>query len=88
LTSGTDKWGSAKKVDGCRILMCGSQALGMGDIGNAAYVEDGKDYGNQQGISYGKILGMKKPKFINNATRTVEDFGVMVVDVATGGADA
>jgi N4-gp56 family major capsid protein len=88
LTSGTDKWGSAKKVDGCRILMCGSQALGLGDIGNAAYVEDGKDYGNQQGISYGKILGMKKPKFINNATRTVEDFGVMVVDVATGGADS
>jgi N4-gp56 family major capsid protein len=82
------KWQSNGNVDGCRILMCGSQALGMGDIGNAAYVEDGKDYGNQQGISYGKILGMKKPKFINNATRTVEDFGVMVVDVATGGADS
>jgi N4-gp56 family major capsid protein len=81
------RWGSGADLTGCRILMCGSQALGMGDIGNAAYVEDGKDYGNQQGISYGKILGMLKPKFINNATRTTEDFGVMVVDVAMGGND-
>lgn len=81
------RWGASTDVTGCRILMCGSQALGMGDIGTAAYVEEGKDYDNQQGISYGKIFGMLKPKFINNATRTTEDFGVLCVDVAIGGND-
>jgi N4-gp56 family major capsid protein len=81
------KWQTNGNVDGCRLLMCGSQALGFGDIGNAQYIEDDKDYENQQGISYGKIFGMLKPKFTNNATRTTEDFGVMCVDVAIGGSD-
>lgn len=41
LTSGVDKWGSGKNVDGCRILMCGAQALGFADIGAPEWVEKG-----------------------------------------------
>jgi N4-gp56 family major capsid protein len=77
------KYGASGTVDGCQILFCGAQALGMADIGNAEWNEKGFDYDNQQGISVGKILGFLKPKFgsiyENNA---VEDFGVISVYVA------
>lgn len=76
------KWGSSGNVDGCRILLCGAQALGFADIGDAEWNEKGFDYGNQQGISYGKIMGMIKPKFDSLESGTEEDFGVMCVDVA------
>lgn len=78
-----DQWGGAGDVDGCRVLMLGAQALGMADLGVPYWEERNHfDYGNQLGISVGKILGFLKPQFHSNATGTVEDFGVMCVDVA------
>lgn len=77
------KWGAGGNVDGCRVLFCGAQALGFADIGNPEWVEKGFDYENQQGISTGKILGFKKPKFYTQYSGgTVEDFGVIAVDFA------
>lgn len=77
------KWGSTGTVDGCRMLFCGAQALGFADIGNPEWVEKGFDYENQQGISTGKILGFLKPKFYTQYSGgTVEDFGVIAVDVS------
>ncbi len=77
-----NKWGAAGDVDGCRILVCGAQALGFADIGDAEWVEKGFDYENQQGISYGKIMGMLKPKFHSIYENAEEDFGVIALDVA------
>lgn len=39
--AGGSKWGNAGAVDGCRILMCGAQALGLADIGAPEWVEKG-----------------------------------------------
>lgn len=77
-----NKWGGSGDVDGCRILMCGAQAMGYADIGSPEWVEKGFDYDNQQGISIGKIAGMLKTQFKSVTTGTVEDFGVMCIDVA------
>jgi N4-gp56 family major capsid protein len=72
------KWGGSGTVDGCQVLFCGAQALGMADIGAPEWVEKGFDYENQQGISVGKILGFLKPKFGNiYEANSVEDFGVL-----------
>jgi N4-gp56 family major capsid protein len=72
------KYGAAGTVDGCQILFCGAQALGMADIGNAEWNEKEFDYGNQQGIEVGKILGFLKPKFSTiYESGNVEDFGVI-----------
>jgi N4-gp56 family major capsid protein len=89
LASGS-KWGSggAGKVDGCRMLFCGAQAMAFADIGSAMWDEEMFDYENQIGISTGKIFGFLKPKFHTDVTNSVEDFGVIAVDVATGGADS
>jgi hypothetical protein len=71
------KWGGGA-VDGCRMLFCGAQALGMADIGAPEWEEKEFDYGNQQGISVGKICGFLKPKFSNiYEAGAVEDFGVI-----------
>lgn len=73
------KWGGGS-VDGCQILFCGAQALGMADIGNPEWVEKGFDYENQQGISVAKILGFLKPKFNSiYSGNTTQDFGVISV---------
>jgi N4-gp56 family major capsid protein len=77
------KWGSDGKVDGCQVLFCGAQALGMADIGAPEWNEEGFDYGNQQGIAIGKMLGFLKPKFGNiYENGSVEDFGVISAYVA------
>ena len=78
LASGS-KWGAGSNVDGCQVLFCGAQALGMADIGAPEWVEKGFDYENQQGISVGKILGFLKPQFgsIYESTTAAEDFGVI-----------
>jgi N4-gp56 family major capsid protein len=77
------KWGAGGTVDGCQILFCGAQALGMADIGNPEWIEKGFDYENQQGISVGKILGFLKPKFNSiYAGNTTQDFGVISVYAA------
>lgn len=73
------KWGAASAIDGEAMLFCGAQALGLADIGDPYWVEEGYDYENQQGISIGKIFGLLKPKFKSMyAGNTVQDFGVLV----------
>ena len=81
-TSGTDKWGSGSDVNGARALFCGAQALAMADIGLPEIVEESFDYGNQQGISIGKIFGLRKPKYNSDYNDSVEDFGVIAVDTS------
>jgi len=77
-TEAATKFG-AGSVEGQHLLFCGGQALGMADIGSPEWVEKGFDYENQQGISVGKIMGFKKPKFNSiYASNTVQDFGVIV----------
>lgn len=78
LAASGSKFGAGGAVDGCQILFCGAQALGMADIGAPEWVEKGFDYENQQGISCGKILGFKKPQFYSQYSGgTTEDFGVL-----------
>ena len=78
------KWGADADVDGARALFCGAQALAMADIGNADMTEDTFDYGNQSGISVGKIFGLRKPKYhVGSGTSgNVQDFGVITLDTA------
>jgi N4-gp56 family major capsid protein len=72
------KFGGSGTVDGCQILFCGAQSLGMADIGPPEWNEKGFDYDNQQGISTGKIFGFRKPQFVNPYSgSTLEDFGVL-----------
>ena len=52
------------------------------DIGIPEIVEDTFDYGNQNGISIGKIFGLKKPVYHSDVTGQDEDFGVIALDVA------
>jgi len=77
------KWGGGT-VEGCQVLFCGAQALGMADIGAPEWVEKGFDYENSQGISVSKILGFLKPKFssLYETNKSVEDFGVISCYVA------
>ena len=83
-SAATTKWGSGTDVEGCQILFCGAQALGMADIGAPEWVEKGFDYENQQGISVSKIVGFLKPQFksIYETGQTKEDFGVISCYVA------
>lgn len=80
--SGTGKWGSGHTVDGCRMLFCGAQALAFADITSGEWEEEYEDYKNEIGISCGRIFGMKKPKFYSIYDKSVQDFGVLAVDVA------
>lgn len=83
LAASGSKYGSSGTVDGCQMLFCGAQALGMADIGAPEWVEKGFDYDNQQGISIQKILGFKKPQFYTQYSGgTVEDHGMISVYVA------
>jgi N4-gp56 family major capsid protein len=76
------KWGASGTVDGQRVLLCGAQALGFGDIGLPEWDEKEFDYGNSPGISISKIMGMKKPVFPSVLSGTSEDFGVICIDTA------
>jgi len=77
------KYGSGGAVEGSQILFCGAQALGMADIGAPEWVEKEFDFGNQQAVSCGKILGFLKPRFTTiYENNNVEDFGVFTVYVA------
>lgn len=77
------KFGASGDVDGCQLLFCGAQALGMADIGNPEWVEKQFDYDNQPGISVQKILGFLKPQFTTQYSGgTKEDHGVISAYVA------
>tara|TARA_B100001057_G_scaffold496164_1_gene596931 strand:- start:1481 stop:2635 length:1155 start_codon:yes stop_codon:yes gene_type:complete len=79
--------GAASTVHGGSVtaaaaLFCGAQALAMADIGLPEVVEETFDYGNQHGISIGKIFGLRKPKYNSDHHGSVEDFGVIRCDTA------
>lgn len=76
------KWGANADVIGARALFCGAQSLAMADIGMPEVVEDTFDYGNQAGISIGKIFGLRKPKYNSDYNGSVQDFGVIALDTA------
>ena len=76
------KWGANADIDGSACLFVGAQGLAMADIGLPEIVEDSFDYGNQNGISIGKIFGFKKPKYNSDHNGAVEDFGIIRLDVA------
>jgi N4-gp56 family major capsid protein len=83
LAASGSKYGAAGAIDGCQVLFCGAQALGMADIGDAEWVEKGFDFDNQQAIATGKIMGFLKPKFYSQYSGgTTEDFGVLSLYVA------
>lgn len=83
LAASNGKYGAGGAIEGCQVLFCGAQALGMADIGAPEWNEKGFDYENQQGISTGKILGFKKPQFYTQYSGgTTEDFGVISLYVA------
>ena len=84
LAASGSKYGAGGAVDGCQILFCGAQALGMADLGAPTWVEKEFDYDNQPGISIGKILGFLKPQFKSQylGGTTEEDHGVMSIYVA------
>ena len=75
-------WGAGGNVNGQACLICGAQALGMADIGLPYWDEETYDYGNQHGISVGKIFGLLKPQFHSIYSSTTEDFGLLRLDTA------
>ena len=74
-------WG-AGAVRGQRVLLCGAQAMGFADIGNAGWDEEIEDYGNVYGISTRKMFGMLKPWYYSMHSQTTEDFSVICCDTA------
>lgn len=76
------KWGANANIDGARALFCGAQSLALADIGLPEMVEDTFDYGNQSGISVGKIFGLRKPKYNSDISGSAQDFGVIALDTA------
>lgn len=83
--SSGSKYGSGGTIEGCQILFCGAQALGMANLGMPEWVEDEDDYENQQAISVSKIFGFLKPSFVTQygaGAQTAQDFGVISVYVA------
>lgn len=76
------KWGADADVVGGRALFCGAQALALADIGLPEMVEDTFDYGNQSGISVGKIFGLRKPRYNSDISGSIQDFGVIALDTA------
>ena len=83
LAASGSKFGASGTVDGCQILFCGAQALGMADLRNPDWVEKEFDYDNQPGISVAKILGFLKPQFTTQYSGgTKEDHGVISAFVA------
>lgn len=82
-TKGTaTKWGAGNAIDGSRMLVCGSQALGFADLGNPEWSEKWFNYDSSPGINVDKMFGFLKPKFYSIYDKSVEDFGVLAVDHA------
>lgn len=74
------KWGAGGNVNGTRTLLCGAQALGMGDLGPGDWVEKLFQYDSQVGLNIDKILGLLKPQFYSIYDKSVEDFGLLSID--------
>lgn len=82
--SSGSKFGSKGDVEGAFVLICGAQALAFADIDAPYWEEEKQDYGNNFGVSIGKMFGMRKPVFTSSYSNTSEDFGVSVMYVALG----
>lgn len=76
------KWGAGGLIDGTRMLICGSQALGMADLGPPSWVEKEFQYESQQGINVDKMFGLLKPQFYSIYDSSVQDFGILAIDLA------
>jgi N4-gp56 family major capsid protein len=74
------KWGSSGNTDGTRTLLCGSQALGMADLGSPEWAEKLFQYDSSPGINVDKMFGLLKPKFHSIYDESEEDFGVVAID--------
>lgn len=64
------------------MLVCGSQALGMADLGAPEWAEKFFEYDSSPGINIDKMFGFLKPKFYSIYDKSVEDFGVLAIDHA------
>lgn len=83
LAASGSKYGGTGTIDGCQILFCGAQALGMADLGAPKWVEKEFDFDNQPAISIAKVLGFLKPQFATQYSGgTKEDHGVISAYVA------
>ena len=78
----SSKWGATGTVDGSRLLLCGSQALGFADLGAPEWSEKWFNYESSPGINVDKMFGFLKPKFYSIYDKSVEHFGVLCVDHA------
>lgn len=77
--------GTNNNTTGARCIFMGAQALTLSDLGAPYWDEsDVDDYGNQPGISIGKIYGMAKAKYLGSYDNpgVSEDFGCLTLDVA------
>jgi len=74
------KWGAGSAINGTRSLLCGSQALGMADLGSPEWNEKEFQYGSQQGINIDKMFGVKKPVFHSIYDGSAQDFGIVTCD--------
>ncbi len=77
--------GSDNSIAGSRCLLLGAQALALSDLGTPYWDEsDVNDYGNQPGMSIGKLYGMAKTVYKGSYddSANLQDFGCMTLDVA------
>lgn len=77
---------NANLTVGARCLFLGAQALCLSDLGTPFWDEsDVNDYGNQPGMSIGKLYGMAKAQYKGSYddAANLQDFGVITLDVAT-----
>ena len=61
-------------------MLLGAQAMAFARIGEAEWGEsDNQDYGNREGISVGRMIGVKKPVFKSQyeSGTPSEDFGLI-----------
>lgn len=79
--AGGSKWGGGA-VDGARMLLCGSQALGFADLGAPEWSEKWFNYDSSPGINIDKMFGFLKPKFYSIYDKSEQDFGVLCIDHA------
>jgi len=78
------KWGANGMVDGTRSLLLGCQAIGYADLwGSAQWYEGKEDDDAKNVISIAMYFGLVKPRFTSRRDAdTVQDFGVMALDLA------
>ena len=77
--------GADNATVGARCLFLGAQALCLSDLGTPFWDEsDVNDYGNQPGMSIGKLYGLAKSQYKGSYddAANLQDFGALTLDVA------